>query len=91
MTQEADDALDRLLHAVELGERRIDPHRAVHEDAAESRILRGIDHLGFADRGEQTLGRGRVHHRIVAACFQIFWQRHLGFAVRLEAFGVGCE
>ena len=91
VAQEADDALDRLFHAVEFGERRIDPHRAVHEDAAESRVLRGIDHLRFADRGEQALGRGRVHHRIVAARFQILWKRHLRFAVRLEASGVGCE
>ena len=91
MTQEADDALDRLFHAVEFGERRIDPHRAVHEDAAESRVLRGVYHLGFADRGKQTLGRGRVHHRVVAARVQILWQRHLSFAICLEAFGVGCE
>ena len=45
----------------------------------------------FADRGEQTLGRSRVHHRIVAARFQIFWKRHFRFAVCLEASGVGCE
>ncbi len=91
MAQEADDSFDRLFHAVEFGERRIDPDRPVHEDAAESRILRGVDHLRLADRGEQTLGRGRVHHRIVATCFQILGKRHLGFAVCLEASGVGCE
>ena len=67
VAEEADDPLDRLFHAVEFGERRIDPDGAVHEDAAEARVLRGVDHLRLADRGQQALGRGRVHHRIVAA------------------------
>ena len=39
VAEEADDPLDRLFHAVEFGERRIDPDRPVHEDAAEPRIL----------------------------------------------------
>ena len=89
VAEEADDPLDRLFHAVEFGERRIDPDRPVHEDAAESRVLRGIDHLRLADRGEQALGRGRVHHRVVAAGFKILGKRHLRFAMRLEASGVG--
>ena len=91
MAQETDDALNRLFHAEKFGERRINPNGAVHEDATELGILCRIDHLRFADRGEQTLGRSRKHHRIVAARFQIFGKRHFGFAVCLEAFCVGCE
>jgi hypothetical protein len=49
VTQEGDDAFNRLFHAVEFRERWMDPHRAVHEDASESRIRRGVlelsDHL----------------------------------------------
>ena len=91
MAEEADDPLDRLLHAVELAEGGIHPDGAVHENAAEAGILRGVHHLRLADRGEQALGRGGVHHRVVAARFQIFGQRHLSFAVRFEAFGVTGE
>ena len=71
MAEEADDPLDRLFHAVELGEGRIDPDRAVHEDAAEARVLRGVDELRLADRRQQPLGGAGIHHRIVAATLQI--------------------
>ena len=49
MPEEADDALDRLLEAVEVLEGRIDLEGPVHEDAAEPRILGGVDELGLAD------------------------------------------
>ena len=39
----ADDALDRLLEAIEVPERWIDLECAVHEDPAEARILGGVD------------------------------------------------
>ena len=91
MPEEADDTLDRLFHAVEFAEGRVCANGAIHKDPAEARILRGIHHLRLADRGEQTLGRGGIHHRVAAASFEIFGQRHLGFAVRLEALGVTGE
>ena len=47
--EEPDDALDRLLEAVEVLECRIDLERPVHEDAPETRILRGVDELRLAD------------------------------------------
>jgi hypothetical protein len=44
------DALDRFFHAVEAGEGRIEPHRAVQKDTAKARILGRVDHLRLADR-----------------------------------------
>ncbi len=83
VAEEGDDALDRLLHAVELGEGRIDPDGPVHEDAAEPGVPRGVDEFRFADGGQDALRRARIHHRIVAAAFEIFAQRHLGLAARV--------
>ena len=67
VAEEADDPLDRLLHAVELGEGGIAPDRPVHEDPPEARIPRGVDHLGLADRGEDALRGSRIEHRVLAA------------------------
>ena len=80
MAEEADDTLDRLFHAIEFVEGGIHPDRAVHEDAPQPRILRRIHHLRLADRREQALGRGGVHHRVIAAGFQIFGDAHQGLA-----------
>ena len=52
VAEEGDDALDRLFHAVEIGERRVDPDGPVHEDAAEPGVLGGVDELRLADRGQ---------------------------------------
>ena len=78
VAEEADDPLDRLFHAVELGEGRIEPDRAVHEDAAEAGVLGRVDHLGLADRGQQSLGGVGVSHRVVSTRLQIFRHRHVG-------------
>ena len=72
----ADDALDRILEAVEIAERRIDLDRPVHEDAAEAGIVRGIDHLRLADGLEHALGRRGIHRGILAAPLEIVFQRH---------------
>ena len=50
VAEEADDALDRLFHAVEAGEGRIDPHRAVQKDTAKARVLGRVNHLRLTDR-----------------------------------------
>src|ERR1700759_4025535 len=89
MTQKADDTLDRLFHAVEFVERRIDPDRPVHEDASEAGVLGRIDHLWFADRRQQALRWRRVDQRILAAGFQIVSQGHLSFAVSFEGTRIG--
>src|SRR5271166_670389 len=89
VAEEADDPLDRLFHAVELGERRIDPDGTIHENAAETRVLGRIDHLRLADRREQTFRRRRVRHRVVAAQRQVLRQRHLRLATRLVGASEG--
>ena len=78
VTEETDDALDRLFHAEEFGEGRIDANGPVHEDAAEPLIPRGVDELGLADRVENSLGGARIGLRIVAAQVEIGLERHLG-------------
>ena len=56
----SDDALDRLFHAVEIGEGWIDPDGAIHEDAAEPLVVARIDDLRLADRRKHALG-GAAH------------------------------
>ena len=91
VAEERDDALDRLLHAVEFGEGGVDPDRPVHEDAAEARILRRVHEFRLADRLEDALGGGGVHQRIVAAGLEIFGEAHLRIATRLVATGEALE
>ena len=77
VAEEADDPLDRLLHPVEIRERRIDLDRAVHEDAAEPRILARVDHLRLADRLQHALGGAGVVRRIVGTFAEVFLERVL--------------
>jgi hypothetical protein len=77
MTEEADDSLDRLLHPEEICEFRIDLDRAVHEDAAKTRILARVDHYRFTDGAEHALGGARVIGRIVRALAEILLEREL--------------
>src|SRR5690606_16450950 len=88
VTEEGDDPLDRLLHAVEFRESRVEPHRAVHEDAAKTRVLRRVDHLWLTYGGEQALMRARVRHRIVAAQAEEVLQRHFRFSTLLKRASV---
>ena len=72
MAEEPDDPFDRVLHAEEIvGESRIDLDRAVHEDPAQARILRSIDHDRFADRLQQPLGGPGIKCRVVRAGAQV--------------------
>ena len=91
MPEEADDALDRLLQAVEVLEGRIDLQRAVHEDAAEPRVLGRIDELGLADRRDHALGGAGVHRRIAAASFEIFPQGHPVLFLTLVCLSIEIE
>ena len=77
MAEVADDPLDRLLHAVEIGEVWIDPDGPVHEDAAKTRIVARIDDFGLADRGQHPFGRARIGHRLARAAFEIVLDGHL--------------
>ncbi len=85
-----DQMLDRLLHAIELGEGRIAPQHFVLKDAAQARIVAGVDHLGLADRHQQALRGTRIGARIRLTELQILIQaQHLlarGFIACLITF-----
>jgi hypothetical protein len=51
MAEETDDALNGVFHAVEAGEGRIEPHRAIQKDTAKAWVLGRVDHLRLADCG----------------------------------------
>ena len=72
--EEADDALDRVLHAEEAGHRGIELDRAIEEDAPEALILAGVDDGRLADRRDHALGGRRIHRGIVAAGLEIVGQ-----------------
>ena len=91
MPEEADDALDGLLQAVEVLEGRIDLERAVHEDAPETRILGAIHELRLADRRDHALGGAGVHRRVGTAAVQILAQRHLVLLVALVCLSIEVE
>src|SRR5439155_25296770 len=80
MAEEADDALDRLLHAKEVRKLRIDLDRAVHEDAAKTRVLARIDHYRLADRTQHALGCTGIIGRIVGALAEVFLKGQFNLA-----------
>src|SRR4051812_50023912 len=84
MAEEADDPLDRLLHAVEILERRIDLDGPVRENTAEARILAGIHHDRLADRLQQALGGARIKARIIGAGPQVVLKRELHLPAALH-------
>src|SRR5262249_50382250 len=89
--EEADDALDRLFHAEEVGEGREGPDRPVHVDATQPRILAGVDGLRLADRRHHALRRTGIRHRIVAAELKVVAERELHLLATLEVGGVDLE
>ena len=50
----------------------------LHEDAAEARVLAGIDHRRLADRAQHALGSAGIVRRIVGAFPQIVLEGKLG-------------
>ena len=91
VTEEADDALDGLLEAVEVLEGRIDLERAVHEDAPEPRIPGRIDELRLSDSRDHTFCSAGIHRRIGATAFQVFLQRHPVLLLALVCLGIEVE
>jgi hypothetical protein len=89
MTQEADEALDHLLHAEEVGEVWIAAQGAVLEDPAQSLVGGRIDELGLADGVEHALGRAGVHQGIRATAVEVLVERHLddGSAIAVLLLG----
>ena len=91
LPEEGDDALDRLLHAVEFRKGRIHADGAVHEDAPKASIFRRIHHLRLADRGKQPfMGRG-IHEWVGLAPFQVLRHRHHRLAPCLETARIGVK
>ena len=77
VAEEADDALGRLLHAIEFAEGLVSLDGPIEIDAAQPLILAGVDQLRFSDRPDHPLcGRG-PHHRVVSAPEQIILKRKL--------------
>jgi len=84
MPEKADDAFDRLFHAVEVGESGVAFDRAIEEYAAQALVLAGIDQFRLSDRRDHSFGCGRPHARIIAAGQQIILQGdlfHLGTVI----------
>src|SRR5262249_36062829 len=91
MPEERDDALDRLLHAVESGERRVTAYGSVQKNSAKAGVLGRVDHLRLADSCQYPFRRVGAAHRIAAAGLQIFRDRHVRLPARLERAGKGVE
>ena len=87
MPEVAHDLLDRVFHAVELGEGWIDLDDLVREQARHARVVARVDHLRFADRLEHPLGGGRVGQRVALALREVVLDRQLFFATALESRG----
>ena len=81
MLEVAHDPLDRVFHAVKAFEGAIGLDGAVEEDAAQPRVLRGVDQFRFADGRHHAFGRAGIEHLVVAGSEQPVPQAH-GF----EAF-----
>jgi hypothetical protein len=83
VTEESDDAFDRLFHAVEVCERRISADRTVQEDTAKARVLGRVDQFRLSDGGQQSLRGVGVSHWVASTRLQIIRHRHIDFAARL--------
>ena len=73
----AGDPLDRVFHAVEIGEGGIDLDRPVRENAAEPLVLAGVDQVRLADRLDHPFGRRGIHRLVLAAGEEILLEAHL--------------
>ncbi len=91
MLEEGDDLLDRVLHAVELAEGRIDPDDLVEKQAGQPRIVVGIHQFGLTNGGEHALGCGRIGGRILLADIQVLLDAVFLFLATFEACGVVAE
>ena len=83
IAEEAHDALDGLLHPIEILEGGIDLDRAVEKDAAKALVPGGIEDPGFADGMHQTFRRGGEQHGIVTTGLQVSRKRQFRFLALL--------
>ena len=83
-----DDLLDRVLHAVELGEGRIDLDDLVGEQARQARVVARVDRLRLADGLEHALRRRGIRQGVALAFRQVLLEREFFLA---GTFVAGCE
>ena len=86
-----DDLLDRLFHAVELGEGRVDLDDLVREDARQPRVVARVDGLRLADRLEHALGSGGIGQRVALAFGEVVLEGHLLLAAAFVAGGEAAD
>ena len=77
VTEEADDALDRLFHSKKIRKFWVDLDGAVHKDATETRVLARIDHYRLANGAQHAFGGAGIIGRIIGALAQILLEREL--------------
>ncbi|MNQ94244.1 hypothetical protein D3C85_1097520 [compost metagenome] len=87
----SNDLLDRVFHAMELGEGRVALDFAVLEDAAQTSVITGVDHFRFADCRQHTLGRSCVGGRSGFAQFQVFVERNYFWLLAFVLSGEFCK
>jgi hypothetical protein len=71
MLEEGDDLLDRVFHAVELPEGRIDLDDLVEEQPRQPRIVMRVHQLRLTDRGEHALGGGGIGGAVLLTDLQV--------------------
>ncbi len=76
MLEVAHDSLDRVFHAKKTVKGAIGPQRAVEEDAAKARILRGVHELRLTDGRYHAFGGRCIEHLVVACREQPVAQAH---------------
>jgi hypothetical protein len=80
MAEVGNDLLDRVLHAVELGEGRIDLDDLVGEQARHARVVARVDRLRLADGLEHALRRRGIGQGVALAFRQVLFEREFFLA-----------
>ncbi|MNS85301.1 hypothetical protein D3C72_1191630 [compost metagenome] len=86
--EERDDLFDRVLHAIEVAEGRIDADDLVEEQAGQPGVMVGIHQLRLADGGKHALCSSRVGSRILLADLQVLLDAVFLFLASFEARSV---
>ena len=87
MAEVGDDLFDRVFHAVELGEGRVDLDDLVGEQARQARIVARVDRGRFTDGAQHAFGRRGIGQRVRFALGEVFLEREFFLACALVAGG----
>jgi hypothetical protein len=77
--------LDRVLHAVELGEGGVDLDDLVGEQTRQPGVVACVDGLGFTDGAKHALGGGGIRNGVAFAFGEVLLEGEFLFARALEA------